>query len=146
MQQPGLRFWEVTAKEKKEVLFGSGELLWKAANEYFNYCADNPIEPAVGQQVKTRVSPFSLQGFCLYMGCTTKYFKDIKIDLDLREEKLSEAEEELLSTMDRIEDVISTFKYSYAVTGLLNVRMIMHDLEINGGKTVVKRIIRVREG
>src|SRR5271156_5076032 len=86
MQQPGLRFWEVNARDKKEVIFGNGQLLWDTANEYFNYCADNPIEPVGGGQFKPKVSPFNLQGICLYMGCTTKYFNDIKAGLLEREE------------------------------------------------------------
>jgi len=146
MEQERLRFWQVRARDKKEVIFSNGQLLWDTANEYFNYCADNPIEPTGGVEFKQKVSPFSLQGVCLYIGCTTKYFNDIKLELVLREESLTEPEQDLLATMNRIEDVIYTFKYNYGVTGLLNVRIIMRELELSEKNRVVKRIIRVREG
>jgi len=149
MQQEGLRFWEVKARDKKEVLFKSGELLLNTANEYFNYCTDNPIKPSSvtgGALFKPRVSPFSLLGVCLYLGCGTNYFSNMKVDLIEREDKLTEAEAEVLDAMNRIEEVIHLYKYNYAATGILNTRIMLRDLELSEKRTVVKRIIRVREG
>ena len=97
----GNKFWMLRSKHGRDKLFSTPELLWEAACEYFQWCDENPwlskkaiqktvpvrrkkgkkVETVNEQQVQQEVSPtsrpYSLTGFCIYVGASSQ---DIRLN------------------------------------------------------------------
>lgn len=94
----GNQFWKQRSKHGRDNLFATPELLADAAEEYFQWCKDNPLvkyEQGRGNKpVKDEVSgeyvwpdnlvaiptarPFTLNALRLYIDCSPQYFTNFK--------------------------------------------------------------------
>lgn len=98
----GNKFWMLRSKHGRDKLFSTPELLWEAACEYFQWCDENPwlskkaiqktvpvrrkkgkkVETVNEQQVQQEVSPtsrpYSLTGFCIYVGASSKWWSTFR--------------------------------------------------------------------
>lgn len=117
----GNRFWEQRSTHGREMLFASPTLLWEAACEYFQWCEDNPIiDPRSfgGKQAIQR--PFTMQGLCLFLDCSTGYFRTFKATQDQKQD--------FLAIILRIEETVYQQKFENAAIGVYNQNIIARDL------------------
>lgn len=117
----GNKFWEQRSTHGRDTLFASPLLLWEAAKEYFEWCEDNPIiDPRSfgGKQAIQR--PFTMQGLCSYLDCSTGYFRTFKATQDQKQD--------FLAIILRIEETIYQQKFENAAIGVYNQNIIARDL------------------
>lgn len=127
----GNQFWKIRSKHGRDKLFASPQLMWEAAEEYFQWCINNPhkeIDFKGKDAVKVvipKMRAFTLIGLCIYLDCSSSYFRNFKNDViaGKRDDK-----EDFLSVITRIEEVIYEQKYSGAASGFLNFNIISRDI------------------
>jgi hypothetical protein len=124
----GNEFWKRRTKHGRDKLFTKPELLWQAAQEYFQWCFDNPLIEIdfVGKDAtqvqKPKIRAFTWSGLELYL------------DIDsLREYKSNPDYKEFSHIITRIEKIMYTQKFEGAAAGLLNPNIIARDLRLNDG-------------
>ncbi|MGV2452450.1 UNVERIFIED_CONTAM: DNA-packaging protein [Ralstonia mannitolilytica] len=134
----GNQFWKLRAKHGRDTLFESPELLWDAATEYFEWCDNNPlIEIDFKGKDADRVElpkmrPYTLHGLCLYLDCSTSYFREFK-NSERKNKK------DFMSVITRIEETIYNQKFTGAASGFLNPNIIARDLGLVDKKEVENR-------
>ncbi len=120
----GNQFWTHRSTHGRGTLFGSPELMWEAAVEYFQWCIDNPLLEVqyVGKDAKRvevpKMRPFTLQGLCRFLDCNTKYFNEF-------DEKNHPDFSEIIT---RIRETIYEQKFTGAAAGFLKESIIVRDL------------------
>lgn len=127
----GNEFWKRRTKHGRDKLFTKPELLWEAAQEYFQWCFDNPLIEIdfVGKDAtqvqKPKIRAFTWSGLELYL------------DIDsLREYKSNPDYKEFSQIITRIEKIMYTQKFEGAAAGFLNPNIIARDLRLNDGDPV----------
>lgn len=139
----GNRFWELRSKHGREKLFSTPELLWEAACEYFQWCDENPwlskkaiqksvpkkrgkkgivTEQLTQQEVSPTARPYSLTGFCIYVGASTMWWRNFK------EGCKSTNDEDFLIVIARVEETIETQQFEGACVGAFNANIIARKL------------------
>lgn len=125
----GNRFWELRSKHGRDKLFATPELLWEAACEYFEWCEENPWSKneAVksGDLAGTIISipterPYTLQGLCRYLNCSTEYLKNFEAN--------NKDSNDFMPVITRIREAIYQQKFEGAAVGLFNANIIARDL------------------
>lgn len=139
----GNKFWELRSTHGRDNLFASPELMWEAACDYFEWCDGNPFMESEAKVVSNgngegssveivevpRMRPYTLHGLCLYLDCTTNYFKEFK--------KQGRSKiEDFMPVIEKIEEVIYNQKFSGAASGFLNANIISRDLGLIDKKEV----------
>lgn len=117
----GNQFWKQRSTHGRNTLFASPTLLWEAACEYFQWCEENPIiDPRSfgGRQAIQR--PFTMQGLCGFLDCSTSYFRTFK--------STAENKDDFLTIITRIEEVVYQQKFENAAIGVYNHSIIARDL------------------
>ena len=125
----GNKFWQLRSKHGRDKLFATPELLWEAACEYFEWCEENPWykKEAVksGDMAGTIISiptarPYTLQGLCRYLNCSTEYLKHFEANnID---------SEDFMPIITRIREAIYQQKFEGASVGVFNANIITRDL------------------
>lgn len=123
----GNQFWNLRSKHGRDKLFASAKLLWAAACEYFQWCDDNPwtkkdwVGKDADEVTRETQRPYTLSGLCLYLDCSTSYFREFKSNPP-------KDSEDFLTVITRIEEVIYTNKFEGAAVGAFNANIISRDL------------------
>lgn len=121
----GNQFWKLRSKHGRDRLFTEPELLWEAANEYFQWCKDNPLYES---------KPFSYQGettlaivpimrtptktrLCYYLRCSESYFRKFK-------SSLKETDKDFFTVIDDIETYIESEQIEAAAAGILKENIV----------------------
>lgn len=131
----GNQFWKLRSKHGRDKLFNSPDAMWEAACEYFEYVDNNPeyeskpMAVSVGSNQGSEIEmaqiphkqPFTIQGLCLYLGCSSSYFRNFK-NSDRGKE------EDYASVIEKIEETIYNQKFSGAASGFFNANIIARDL------------------
>lgn len=127
----GNQFWKLRSKHGRDKLFATPELLWEAACEYFQWCDENPWTTRKEitknrKQHELQVSPisrpYSLMGFCLYVGSSTSWWSEF------RSTCLDKGEKGFLNVIARIEGTIKTQQFEGACVGSFNANIISRTL------------------
>lgn len=138
----GNQFWKLRSKHGRDKLFATPELLWEAACEYFQWCIDNPLLETKAfntskEGVKNHIIPktrvFTLHGICLYLGCSTSYFRTFK-------STLKEVDKDFLTVITRIEETVYQQKFEGAASEMFNANIIARDLGLTDKKEETKKI------
>lgn len=135
----GNQFWKLRSEHGRDLLFTTPELLWEAACQYFNWVDVHPwfkIEqlktPVIetnketGEKKITAVTkvptarPYSLSGFCLYVGASENFWKEFR-----KNENLSQ---DFLAVIARVEEVITTQQFEGGAVGAFNANIISRKL------------------
>jgi hypothetical protein len=125
--KPGNQFWKQRSKHGRDKLFASPELMWEAAEEYFEWMDRNPKQKTeaakagdrFGEHVKVPTErPYTLQSLCLYLNCNTAYFRQFK----------KTASADFSTVITRIEEIIYHQKFEGAAIGSFNANIIARDL------------------
>lgn len=137
------QFWKIRSKHGRDKLFATPKLMWEAACEYFKWCDDNPhIEhkpmvvshgQGMGSDVEMTKVPISraytLHGLCIYIGCSTSYFRTFK-------NTITEKNKDFLSVIEAIEETIYEQKFSGAASGFFNANIIARDLGLKDSSDI----------
>jgi hypothetical protein len=129
------QFWKLRSKHGRDLLFADPAKLWDAACEYFEWVQDNPeyeVKPMVVsngngegssvEMIKVPVKqPFTLHGLCLFLDCSTGYFRTFK-------STIKPENEDFLAVINKIEEVVYNQKFSGAASGFFNANIIARDL------------------
>ena len=148
MGAKGNQFWKLRSKHGRDKLFASPDLLWDAACEYFQWCADNPwmkmeqtratkaslvVKSTKGEigEISTKeptdltslptARPLTLTGLCLYLDCAENYFRVFKTNCS----------DDFLTVVTRIEHVIETQQFEGAAVGAYNANIIARKLGLS---------------
>jgi hypothetical protein len=127
--QMAANFWEFQSPGGLDELFANPQTLWAAACEYFEWCDDNPLfeskafafQGAIKIENMPKVLAYTMEGLCLYLGCTRAYLKAWG-------EKHDGANEANQAVIYRIEKTIYNQKFTAAAADLLNASFIARDL------------------
>lgn len=142
----GNKFWMLRSKHGRDKLFSTPELLWEAACEYFQWCDENPwttrkaiqknmpvrvkkgkrtiteVQQQTEQQVSPVSRPYSLMGFCIYVGASRRWWSNFRDDC------IAKNEEEFLHVIARVEETIKTQQFEGACVGAFNANIIARTL------------------
>jgi len=135
----GNQFWKIRSKHGRDKLFATPELMWDAATEYFEWCDSNPLieidfKGKDADRVELpRMRPYTIHSLCLYLDCSTGYFKEFKSNL---KPKTKKADKDFLAVVTRIEETIYSQKFSGAAAGFLNANIIARDLGLQDKKEI----------
>ncbi|RZJ91597.1 MAG: DNA packaging protein [Chryseobacterium sp.] len=140
----GNQFWKQRSSHGRDLLFASPSLLWEAACEYFDWCANNPMhkQEAIksGDLAGTTMSiptdrPFTMHGLCLYLDCSTSYFRAFK-------STATEDKKDFLTVIEKIEEVVYQQQFEGATVGAYNANIIARTLGLTE-KQETKHTIRI---
>ena len=142
----GNKFWMLRSKHGRDKLFSTPELLWEAACEYFQWCDENPWttrkaiqknvpvkvkkgkrlvtenQQQTEQQVSPVARPYSLTGFCIYVGATSQWWRSFREDCKAKNGK------DFLAVIARIQETIETQQFEGACVGAFNANIIARKL------------------
>lgn len=126
----GNEFWKLRSKHGRDKLFKTPELLWEAAQEYFQWCIDHPLEEEQLVKYKesyekaqvSKMRAFTIQGLCLYLDCNPGYFNEF--------EQSTKDDVDFSAITTRIRSIIFNQKFEGAAAGLLNANIIARDLSL----------------
>lgn len=115
------QWWKLRSKHGRDPIFASPELMRDAAYEYFDWCQNNPfneIDYRSGKYVTVpKMRPFTIEGFCLYIGANTKYFNEFKDSIAYTTKGFSHVYAE-------IQETIKNQQVSGAQAGFLNAAIV----------------------
>lgn len=139
----GNKYWELRSKDGSDKIFATPESIWTYAEEYFKWSDNNiwhineqlkqkPIIPKdsklTAKEIKElinpivkipTVSPYSISGFCLYVGIDFQTFLNYET---------KEGYEEYFEIMARIRNIIETQQFDGATVGVFNPNIIARKL------------------
>lgn len=145
----GNQFWKLRSKHGRDLIFGTPELLWEAACEYFEHTdrrkwvrKDWVGKDAVPVDRETD-TPYTLSALCLYLGVNRGFWSEFK---NAKHEGFSEI-------IARIEEIIYSQKFEGASVGAFNANIIARDLGLkeqtdvtSGGEKVAPVITVMKDG
>lgn len=142
----GNQFWMLRSKHGRDKLFTTPDLLWNAACEYFQWCDENPwtnrkliqkvspMKSKVGKKTQIvnkeetqkeatpMTRPYSLTGFCIYVGASTNWFREFTEGCN------SSADKDFLEVIARVKETIETQQFEGACVGAFNANIIARKL------------------
>lgn len=138
----GNKFWQQRAKHGRDKLFATPELLLEAAEEYFEWCDNNPwykneaikSGELAGEIMKVPTArPYTLSGFWLYVEASDDWWRNFKAGLDTK------TDEDFLRVVKFIEHTIYTQKFEGAAVGAFNASIIQRDLGLREATDVTTK-------
>jgi hypothetical protein len=142
MANEGNKWWERRCKHGRGMLFSSPHLMWEAACEYFKaedeatYLQRRDVvgtyQGTVIADTVTCKVPYTWEGLCLYMHCSTGYFRNFRAKLrkELAEGINVEVNEDFKTVVETIEDTIRKQQMDGAHAGQLKEGLVTRYLKI----------------
>jgi hypothetical protein len=140
----GNQFWKARSTHGRNPTFASPEILWTAANEYFDWVEENPLMEskafASGGKVIVQAIPkmraMTISGICIFLDIARSTWDEYR------------GKQDFSSVVTRVEEVISAQKFEGAAADLLNANIIARDLglrdkqdvDLSGKVTLVPQI------
>jgi len=122
----GNDFWRNRSRHGVEAIFTSPKLLLEAAQEYFDWCQNNPIYKAEWKGFKIvnvpMMRPVTLGAFALYCGVNDVYFSQFE------HTKTYKGNEDFAKALGSIKQYIYEHKYNGGMVGLFNANLVLRDL------------------
>lgn len=120
----GNQYYKLRSKDGRDKIFPTPEALINAANEYFEWCVENPLKEqltfhaqgVITQTEGNKMRPFSLEGLCNY------------IDISVEGFKLYQERKDFVGVTTRIRQIIDTQQFEGASAGFLNPNIIARKL------------------
>ena len=134
----GNQFWKLRSKHGRDKIFETPQILWEACIEYFEATDKRKWKKGdwVGKDAKkvtrTTETPYTLTGLALFLGVSSSFWRQFRSDQTKSNEnkdpdKLTE-DNDFLSVITRVEEIIYTQKFEGAVVGEFNANIISRDL------------------
>ena len=141
-------YYLLRSKDGRDTTYTPESLLEKA-NEYFNWCLENPLMEATIQKVKVngigeeirmvdlpKMRPFTLQGFCNFAEIVIQTFHNYEnTDKETKQENTDD-EKGFLEVTTRIRGIIENQQFEGAASGFLNPNIIARKLGLVDRKSV----------
>lgn len=130
MANEGNQFWKQRSQHGRNMLFASSILLWEAACEYFQWCDENPwyktdFKGSDIIEVKIPTArPYTLSGLCLFLDCSSSYFRAFK-------STATEDKKDFLTVIEKLEEIIYTQQFEGAIVGTFNSNIIARSLGLS---------------
>lgn len=121
----GNQFWTQRSKHGRDTLFSDPKAMWEAAEEYFQWCIENPLMEVqyVGKDAQRvevpKMRPFTKEGLCRYLNCNVGY---------LNEFESRNTNADFSAVVTRIRETIYEQKFTGAAAGFLKESIITRDL------------------
>jgi len=132
----GNQFWKLRSKHGRDRLFKTPALLWKACEEYFQWCIDNPL-PEIDYRGKDadqvtlyKMRPFTIQGLCRYLNTNSVWFNQFEESLKDERKRKTSKNKEFSQILTRVRETIYEQKFTGAASGFLNPMIIARDLSL----------------
>lgn len=117
-------FWKLRKRHGKPPKYDDAETFRVDANRYFDYMIENPFKKEViysinGKTLKGYISkqrPFSITGFCVFLGIPKRSFYNMGKD------------ERLMHIVTRVRDIIWVNQFEGACAGIFNANIIWRKL------------------
>lgn len=142
----GNEYYLLRSKDGRNKSFNPESLLEKA-NEYFNWCLENPLMEAtiqkikvngVGEEIKMvnlpKMRPFTLQGFCNFAEIVIQTFHNY--ENPNTDKEITEEQKDFLEVTTRIRGIIENQQFEGAAAGFLNPNIIARKLGLVDRKDV----------
>lgn len=148
----GNQFWKLRTKHGRDKLFSTPEILWEAAQEYFEWVDANPFQEAEQRkgniiiQKGAEVGDLDLSPIVELpkMRAYTWAGLELYLDIDsLRDYKTHADYKDFHQVITRIEKIIYDQKFTGAASGFLNPNIIARDLGLADKKEVDKTVKRL---
>ncbi len=121
-------FWKARSKHGRDKIFKNPEILLESANEYFQWCLDNPLYETIIQSGKKFTVPkmraMTIEGLCIFLDIIPKTYYNYC-------DKKNISYKDFLHTTTHISNVLRTQKFEGAAAGLLNSNIIARDLGLS---------------
>ena len=122
----GNSFWKARSKHGRDKLFETPELLLKSAEEYFDWCDENPwitsetTQSTKDESIKEKPTqrPYSKSGWYHYIGCSENWLSEFK----------KNCSKDFLGVIEQIENFIATQQWEGATVGAFNANIIARTL------------------
>ncbi len=146
----GNQFWKLRSKHGRDKLFSTPKILWEESCNYFQWVDENPLIEIVIEKKKVngigdkivkeqlpKMRPYTLHGLCLYLDCSTSYFREFKSSERGKDK-------DFMAVITRIEEIVYNQKFEGASSGFFNANIISRDLglidkketELKGGLNI----------
>lgn len=120
----GNQFWKVRSSHGRKPMWRSSEQLWEACSEYFEWTEENPLiemkafayQGVVTQEPVAKMRAMTIKGLCIFLGMSLETWCQYRKNKDFSD------------VIARVEDIISTQKFTGAAADLLNANIIARDL------------------
>jgi len=127
------QFWKLRSRHGRDKLFGTPELLWEAACEYFEWCEQHPLYETKGfafqgivtKETFPKMRAMTLSQLCFYLNCNDAYFRQFK---DAIKDSTKKLDIDFSTIIHEIESIIYNQKFQGASADLLNANIIARDL------------------
>ncbi len=124
--EKGNSFWKSRSKHGRDKLFETPELLLKSAEEYFDWCDENPWESKKevisdkgnSVEIKPTQRPYSLGGWYHYIGASDSWLRNFK----------KSCSNDFLRVIEEVENYIATQQWEGATVGAFNANIIARTL------------------
>lgn len=134
----GNQFWKARSKHGRDSIVQDVETLENAADEYFQWCDDNPILEMDYKVAGGEIVPVSLphprafkkEEFARWCGLS-----EWRLVTDLANKG-----EDFSQVITRIEKTIADQKYDYAVVGMFNATIVARDLGLSDRQDVKQEV------
>lgn len=131
----GNQFWKLRSQHGRDYNFSSAKVLEDLADEYFQWCVDNPLleedyrgKDATRVEIK-KLRAFTYEGLTNYLRCNVQYFNDFERALKEKGvEETTDADKDFSSVIQYIRNTIRQQKFEGAAAGQLNANIIARDL------------------
>lgn len=130
----GNQFWKLRSKHGRDKIFETPNILWEAAQEYFEATSSRIWErtefngrDAIECKIPTS-APFTLTGLYIFLECDAKTWRNYR------------EREDFVPIITRIENIIYTQKFEGASVGAYNANIIARDLGLADKKEVDKTV------
>lgn len=123
MAVEGNQFWKLRTKHGRDALFTDPAKLWDAAVEYFEatdkrtWNEQNWVGKDGDEVIKYHPTPYTLTGFCVFLGVNTQYFNNFK------ESETFKNNPDFSVVYTRIRNIIETQQVEGAMTGFFNASL-----------------------
>lgn len=134
------QFWTLRERNGRKKIFETPEELWEQAQEYFNWCDENPLVEIdyKGKENEMvdypRMRAYTWSGLELYLDISS-----------LRHYKNNETHKDFLQIITRIEKIIYTQKFEGSAAGMLNPNIIARDLGLTDKKEVDAKVTETKQ-
>lgn len=120
----GNQFWKARTKHGRDKIFSSGDALWEACCEYFEWVDDNPLyedrlvtfQGMSSHEPVARMRAMTIEGMCLFLDIAPATWYQWRTVDDFSD------------VVTRAESVIRSQKFAGAAADLLNPNIIARDL------------------
>ena len=120
----GNRFWEARSSHGRGPKFESGDVLWQACTEYFDWIEDNPLyedklvtfQGFAKHEPVAKMRAMTISSLCIFLDIAFQTWQNYK------------ERDDFMEIVSRVEEIIRTQKFQGAAADLLNPNIIARDL------------------